>query len=211
MIPRSGSLDGLDDGVYLRTQMFGSSLVTEVFQINGNQIARGPKKKLKENEFIPSNADKIGTIRTAENQVIIRWIGDSDEDRHRYKKNDRCPNFRGGIVCKVETFQPGERVSGTFRGTIGSNALSQSVRLQLRQDGTYTLTRVGIVNAPSTGAVSEGVENGRYSLEASTLRLQPSNGGETEYLVFPYPAKEPQFLWLGDRMLEGAVLRHSVR
>ncbi len=203
----SEARNDIADGVYLRTQMFGSSLVTEVFQVSGNRIASGPKRFLKESEFTEGNADKVGTIRTQDDRALIRWSGDDEESSNSYAKNTNCPNFSGGIVCRVETFKPGERVSGSFSGTIGSSAVSQSVRLQLNTDGTYSLRRTGIVNAPSTGAVAEGTEMGRYTLADSSLRLQPNNGAVQEYLVFPYPASEPKWLWFGDRMLDGTVIR----
>ena len=171
------------------------------------RILSGPKKFLKDSEFTAGNAYKIGTIRTQDDRAIIRWAGDDEDSSNSYAKNTNCPNFYGGIVCRVETFKPGERVSGTFSGTIGSSVVSQSVRLQLNTDGTYSLRRTGIVNAPSTGAVAEGTETGRYTLADSSLRLQPDNGTVQEYLVFPYPAKDPTSLWFGDRMLDGTVIR----
>lgn len=202
-----GMRSDIPDGVYLRTQMFGSSLVTEVFQVKANRIASGPKKYLKDSEFTADNARKIGTVRTEGDRAIIRWEGDDKDTSNTYAKNSNCPNFSGGIVCRVETFRPGERVSGTFSGTIGSSAVSQSVRLQLNTDGTYSLRRIGIVNAPSAGGVSEGVETGRYTLADSSLRMQRDDGVTQEYLVFPYPADAPKWLWFGDRMLDGAVSR----
>lgn len=205
------STNEIGDGVFLRTQMFGSSLFTEVFQIRGNRIASGPKKFLRADEFTPENASKIGTIRTEGDQAFTRWSTDDKEYASWFKKDSSCPNFGGGIVCRVEPFRPGERVTGTFSGTIGSSALSQSIRLQLNEDGTYSLKRTGVVNAPSTGAISEGIETGRYTLENSSLRLQPDNGPAVEHLVFPYPAKDPMWLWFGDRMLDGKVVRNAVR
>jgi len=208
-VTASAQLEGLRDGVYLRTQMFGSSLFTEVFQIAGNRIASGPKRFLKESEFLPENANKVGSIRTEGGRVLIRWGTDEKESSSSYAAGNDCPNFAGGIVCRVETFRPEERVTGTFSGTIGSSAVSQSIRLQLNGDGTYTLRRTGIVNAPSTGGVSEGVETGRYSLADSSLRLQPDGREPRDYLVFPYPSKDPKWLWFGDRMLDGAIVRST--
>jgi len=208
-VTASAQLEGLRDGVYLRTQMFGSSLFTEVFQIAGNRIASGPKRFLKESEFLPENANNVGSIRTEGGRVLIRWGTDEKESSSSYAVGNDCPNFAGGIVCRVETFRPDERVTGTFSGTIGSSAVSQSIRLQLNGDGTYTLRRTGIVNAPSAGGVSEGIETERYSLTDSSLRLQPDGREPRDYLVFPYPSKDPKWLWFGDRMLDGAIVRST--
>lgn len=197
----------IPDGVYLRTQMFNSSLVTEVFQVKGNRIASGPKKLLKDSEFTAENAYKVGTIRTEGDRAIIRWAGADQDSSHSYAKNKECPNFAGGLVCPVATFKPGERVTGTFSGTIGSSLVSQSVRLQLNNDGTYSLKRTGIVNAPSAGGIAEGTETGRYTLANSSLQLQPDGGTPQDYLAFPFPTKEPKWLWFGDRMLDGTVIR----
>jgi hypothetical protein len=192
--------------------MFNTSLFTEVLQIRGNRIASGPKRFLRQqSEFTPENAYKIGTIRTEGNHVFIRWHDQPDEFKNTFKPNSGCPNFMGGIVCRMETFKPGERITGTFAGTIGSSTVSQSVQLQLNPDGSYRLKRTGIVNAPSTGAVSEGQETGRYTLDESSLRLHPDGKAPEDYLVFPYPAAEPEGLWFGSRLLRGKMNRHESR
>jgi hypothetical protein len=49
----------------------------------------------------------------------------------------------------------------------------------------------------------------RNSLADSSLRLQPDGREPRDYLVFPYPSKDPKWLWFGDRMLDGAIVRST--
>lgn len=208
----AGGRSGVRDGVYLRTQFFGTQLYTSTYQIRGNRIAENPRKVLGPSEFTGALAAKVGTWRIEGDRMIVRWEGEPREFSNSFSKSGNCPNFMGGVTCPVATFRNRERVTGTFKGTAsaggGGNVFS-STRLQLNADGTYVLTRTGSVVTRDTSAGSRGVEQGRYELSAnSSMRLTPANGTAREVLVFPFPAKDPEYLWFEGQMLEGKVIRN---
>lgn len=198
----------LPDGVYLRTQMFGTQLYMSTFQVLGSRIAEAPRRLLGPSEFNPQMAAKAGTFRIEGDRILIRWQGEDREVNNSINTGTGCPNFMGGITCPVATFRDGEQVTGTFTATAGTANVGSSTRLELRADGSYRLTRRGVVATYDVSNMSEGVEEGRYLLSSkATMRLTPTQGAPREVLVFPFPAKDPSHLFFEGQMLEGSMQR----
>lgn len=204
--PASSSV--LPDGVYLRTQMFGTQLYMSTFQVLGNRIAEAPRRLLGPSDFNLQMAAKAGTFRIEGDRILIRWQGEDREVNNSINTGTGCPNFMGGVTCPVATFRDGEQVTGTFSATAGGPSVGSSTRLELRGDGSYRLTRRGVVATYDAANMSEGVEEGRYLLSSkATMRLTPTQGAPREVLVFPFPAKDPSYLWFEGQMLQGSLQR----
>lgn len=203
-IPTQATASGSLDGIYLMTQMMGMSLFITTYQILGNKIAERPTRVMNNQNFSVQFASRVGTFRIAGDRFLYRWEGDAQETSSNFKAGSNCPNFIGGITCRVRTFRNGETIAGTFSGTIGNANVSNSIRLRLNRDGTYKMTSTGMVNAPDTGAISNGDENGRYQITSnSSIIFLPNSGERRESLIFPYPSKDPSSIWLGSRQLKG--------
>ena len=206
--PNQSSNRILPDGVYLRTQMFGSQLFMSTYRVLGDRIAEAPRKLLGPDEFTPQFASKIGRFRIEGNRILIRWEGEEREINNSIDTGDGCPNFMGGITCPVATFRPGESLSGSFSATASAPNVSSSTRLELNANGTYRLITRGFVVTPDGSGQSENIEDGRYRLSAeSSMLLTPNQGTPREVLVFPFPAREPSYLWFEGQMLQGRLER----
>jgi hypothetical protein len=189
------------EGLYLMTRFAFGNLEMKTFQFgDGGVLLRNPV-----GPDVQPAGDK-GTYAVADG-VLTMNIDGRDNKAKLEPGDGGCFGWDGGIFCPARPFDS-DTLDGTFSGgaSVGGGAVMSSTTITFQPDGTYPLSGVGSVAAPGAGAGSAGGETGNYTLDGTTLTLQPAGGAARSYSTFPYDdgteGAQPRRVYFGGGMLK---------
>jgi hypothetical protein len=201
LLSACGAGAGEPDGLYLMTRMvYGGSLETTAYRFDDGTVVRNP---IAPEQQKPQD---VGSY-TLDGANLTMRFGEDESSSEVESGDEGCFFWDMGNFCPVGEFDQ-DTLDGSFSGgaSAGFGAVTSTVTVVFRPDGSYTLASLGSVSTSEGSAGGSGGESGRHELDRNLLTLTPDGGASRSLTTFPYDdgseGAQPRRIFFGGGMLK---------
>lgn len=180
-------------GLYMRTQMWGSSLdISWLFFTPDKKLVRNPQFGVNPIQYakeLAANPSNVATYTLSGTKMNLKWGDGKLQTVNVDFKKGVFSGFDGGICTRAKPFTFSYFPDLTYSGFANAGSVSRSITMFLGKDGTFRDARVGAVSGSgnlSGAAVSTGNDAGTYLIKGNTIRFKYNNGTEWIAVAQPY-------------------------
>jgi hypothetical protein len=180
-------------GLYMRTQMWGSSLdISWLFFAPGNKVVRNPKfgvNPIQLQKEVAENSANVASYTLTGTKMNLQWGNGIKQSINVEFSGRDLSAFDGGLCSKAVPFTFSYFSDLTYAGFASAGNVSRSVTLFLGKDGKFRDSRLGAVSGSgnvSGAAASTSSGAGTYSIKGNTITFKYNNGKEWIAVAQPY-------------------------
>jgi hypothetical protein len=172
----SGSRDGK---LYLQSYFFNGLSLSWIYLGNDGTIVRNPKNGVDPVDYNlekQNNADNAGTYKINDKKMHIIWQDGKTADWDLEYDKGEISAIDGGIVTLQTGLPAGYKLDGQYAASAMLANVGQVQTFVFKNDGTFTLSTLGVVETKDVGATAEGNKKGTYSITGNTMRINFDDG-----------------------------------
>ncbi len=180
-------------GLYMRTQMWGSSLdISWLFFTNDKKLVRNPVFGVNPIQYakeLAANPSNVATYSLAGTKMTVKWGDGKTQTVNVEFKGLDLSAFDGGLCSRPVPFKFSFFPNLTYYGFANAGSVSRSITLFLGKDGKFRDSRLGAISGSgnvSGAAASTASDAGTYTIKGNSIYFKYNSGKEWIAVAQPY-------------------------